>query len=166
MVKKIIKIFLLVTLFLGHQAKAVCPVCTVAVGAGLGLSRWLGIDDTISGLWIGGLTVSLILWTINFFNKKKFAFKGYKIIITFTYYTFIIIPLKINEIIGHPLNTFWGIDKLIFGIIVGSVSFYLGSIAYDKYKEKRGKALFPFQKVVMPILPLIIFSIIFYYFIK
>ncbi len=166
MVKKIIKTSVLIILFLGHQAKAVCPVCTVAVGAGLGLSRWLGIDDTISGLWIGGLTVSLILWTINFFNKKNIIFKGYKTIIIFTYYALIIAPLKIHEIIGHPLNTFFGIDKLIFGISVGSVSFYLGNLAYDKYKEKRGKALFPFQKVVMPILPLIIFSIIFYYFIK
>ena len=36
-----------------------CPVCAVAVGVGLGLSRWLKIDDAISGLWIGALIVSL-----------------------------------------------------------------------------------------------------------
>ena len=36
-----------------------CPVCAVAVGFGLGLSRWLKIDDAISGLWIGALIVSL-----------------------------------------------------------------------------------------------------------
>jgi len=24
---------------------AICPVCTVAVAGGVGLSRWLGIDD-------------------------------------------------------------------------------------------------------------------------
>ena len=34
-------------------AQAVCPVCIVAVGAGLGLSEYLGIDDTIAGVWIG-----------------------------------------------------------------------------------------------------------------
>ena len=26
-----------------NAAKAVCPICVVAVGAGLGLSRWLGV---------------------------------------------------------------------------------------------------------------------------
>ena len=30
----------------GTKALAICPVCTVAVGAGIGLSRWLGIDDS------------------------------------------------------------------------------------------------------------------------
>ncbi len=48
-----------------------CPVCTIAVGAGIGLSRWLGVDDLISGLWIGGLIVSLIGMTILWLNKKN-----------------------------------------------------------------------------------------------
>ncbi len=30
--------------------KAVCPVCTVAIASGVGLCRYLGIDDLISGL--------------------------------------------------------------------------------------------------------------------
>ncbi len=42
-------------LFLGaNSAQAICPICTIAVGAGVGFSRYLGIDDTIAGLWIGG----------------------------------------------------------------------------------------------------------------
>ena len=49
---------------------AVCPVCTIAVGASLGLSRWLGVDDTISGLWIGGLIVSTTLWTYSWMKKR------------------------------------------------------------------------------------------------
>ena len=49
---------------------AICPICTLAVGAGVGLSRWLGVDDTVTGLWIGGLTVSMILWTIFWADKK------------------------------------------------------------------------------------------------
>ncbi|MCX6758247.1 MAG: hypothetical protein NTX14_00895, partial [Candidatus Nealsonbacteria bacterium] len=53
------------SLLTARPALAVCPICTVAVGAGLGLSRWFGIDDSISGLWIGGLIVSFILWTID-----------------------------------------------------------------------------------------------------
>lgn len=39
---------------------AFCPVCTIAVGAGVGIAEKFGVDDTIIGLWVGGLTVSLI----------------------------------------------------------------------------------------------------------
>ena len=40
------------------KALALCPVCAIAVGAGIGVSRWLGVDDTITGVWVGGLIVS------------------------------------------------------------------------------------------------------------
>lgn len=39
------------SLIFAKKALAVCPICTVAVGAGVGLSRCLGIDDSITGLW-------------------------------------------------------------------------------------------------------------------
>jgi len=29
---------------------ATCPVCTVAIASGLGLCRYIGIDDVVSGL--------------------------------------------------------------------------------------------------------------------
>lgn len=58
------------TLLFALPAKAACPVCVVAVGAGLGLSEYLGIDDSIAGIWIGGLLIALTIWTINWFNKK------------------------------------------------------------------------------------------------
>lgn len=73
------------------------------------------------------------------------------------------------NIMGHPLNTFCncGIDKLLIGIVSGSISFWFGAIWYFYLKEKNnGHAYFPFQKVVMPISPLIILSIIFYFLTK
>ena len=48
-------------LFWASAVKAICPLCVVAVGAGLGLSRWLGVDDVVSSIWIGALLVSMIL---------------------------------------------------------------------------------------------------------
>ena len=65
-----------VGLLFAKKALAVCPICTVAAATGIGFSRWLGIDDTITGLWIGGLTVSLITWTIDWLGKKNIRFKG------------------------------------------------------------------------------------------
>jgi hypothetical protein len=147
---------------------AVCPLCTVAVGAGIGLAQWFGVDDTISGLWIGGLVVSLIIWTIDWFNKRNIRFKGRKIITTLVYYMVLIAPLYYPlHIMGHPLNTLWGIDKLLLGIIIGSIFFLAGAIYYSYLKRKNhGHAYFPFQKVVMPVMPLVILSFVFYFITK
>ena len=156
-------------LLFAKQALAVCPICTIAVGAGVGLSRWLGIDDSITGLWIGGLTVSMITWTISWFDKKNIQFKGRIFVTILSYYLLIVIPLYFMGIMGNPLNTICscGLDKLIIGIIVGSFGFWFGAEWYFHLKEKNGgHAYFPFQKVVMPISPLIIMSFIFYFLTK
>lgn len=154
---------------IAKQALAVCPICTVAVGAGVGFSRWLGIDDSIIGLWIGGLTVSMITWTISWLDKKNIHFKGRMLTTVIGYYLLIVVPLYFMNIIGNPLNTiyFRGLDKLAIGILVGSIAFWFGASWYYHLKEKNGgHAYFPFQKVVMPISPLIIMSIIFYFLTK
>jgi hypothetical protein len=167
--KKIFNLILLALggiLFFPSQTLAVCPICTVAVGAGVGFSRWLGIDDTITGLWIGGLIVSLILWTISWLDKKNIFFKGRAFWIAFGYYALTVAPLYPMDIIGHPYNKFWGIDKLLLGIILGSLFFFLGAQSYTLIKKKLGHAQFPFQKVVMPILPLIALSVFFYFLTK
>lgn len=154
-------------LFSAKSALAVCPVCTVAVGAGIGFSRWLGIDDTITGLWVGGLTVSLIMWTINWFDKKNIAFKFRKIITSAGYYLIIVAPLYWMGIMGHAYNKIWGMDKLLLGIVIGSIIFLNSSLWYQNLKKKNNnKAHFPFQKVAMPVGFLALFSVIFYFITK
>lgn len=149
------------------SAQAICPLCTIAVGAGIGLAEWLGIDNTITGLWVGGFIVSLIVWTNTWLRSKNIKFFGDKLLVTVLYYLLIIAPLYPMGIMGNPLKTLWGIDKLLIGIIVGSISFYIGSVSYFYMKKHNNNhAYFPFQKVVMPIAPLIIFSIIFYFITK
>ena len=147
---------------------AVCPACTVAVSAGVGLSRWFLIDDLVTGLWIGGFTVSMIIWTISFLDDKNIRFKGRKILTTLIYYALILIPLYTSGIMGQEENVFaFGIDKLLFSIILGSISFFIGANYYEYLKKRNnGRAYFPFQKVVMPIAPLVIFSTIFYFLTK
>src|SRR3989344_1899336 len=73
--KRIFFLLLIITInqsLVTREVLAVCPICTVAVGAGLGLSRWLGIDDAVSSIWIGGLILSMSFWAIDWLNKKKF----------------------------------------------------------------------------------------------
>ncbi len=163
---KLKKIFIVIlTLILSHQSSvreafAVCPVCTIAVGAGLGLSRFIGIDDSITGIWVGGMLVSLSFWTANYLEKKG-AKLPQKLIFSFIFWALLtFIPLQISGIIGHPFNTVFGIDKLIFGSSVGIIAFLIAVFADKKVKSVKEKQLFNFQKVVFPLMALIIASII------
>ncbi len=173
--KKVVKItsFLLVPiayLLVPKAVYAVCPVCTVAVVAGLGLSRYLGIDDSISGIWVGGLIISLSFWTADWLSKKNWNFikKINSKLITFLSVVFwsalTYLPLFWTGIIGHPFNKILGIDKLIFGSLVGAGAFLLGIFADKKIREIKGKQLFAFQRVVFPVASLIIFSLVLYFY--
>jgi hypothetical protein len=145
-----------------------CPVCTVTVIAGLGLSRILGIDDLITAIWIGGFILSLSFITINWIAKKwpKFNSKYYFLPTIILMYLFVLIPFILNHTIGIIRNTIFGIDKIIFGIVTGSLVFLIGVWA-DKFQRKKFKKIFfPFQKVVFPVLSLIIISLIFFFLIK
>lgn len=172
--KKIIAFvaFLALGFSLATKTFAVCPLCAVAVGAGVGLSRFLGIDDAITGLWVGGLIVSLIAWTLNWLDKKNVHFKGRAVATIVGFYALTVVPLYFTGMLGNKANSlfcwcWFYLDKLAMGIIVGSLGFWAGAELYTYLKARNnGKVYFPFQKVVMPIIPLIIASIIFYILIK
>ena len=151
-------------------AYAVCPICTVAVGAGLGLSRYLGIDDAITGIWVGGLIISITLWTNDWLKKKDWKFtkklnEKTTIAVSFLIWTlFVYPPLYWAGLIGHPFNTILGVDKLIFGSILGGISFVLGVLTDKKVRKVKGNQLFVYQKVVFPVLFLIITSLVVYFY--
>lgn len=142
-----------------------CPVCTVTVVAGLGLSRLLGIDDVVISIWIGAFILSFSYVTYNWISKKwpKFRSTYYLILTTALVYLLTIIPLILNKSVGISTNCLWKIDKIILGIVVGSVTFLVGAWADKKVRKVRGKQLFPYQKVAFPVLSLIIVSLIFYF---
>ena len=145
-----------------------CPVCTVTVVAGLGLSRFLGIDDVVVSIWIGALILSLSFVTYNWLSKKWPKLKNtyYLLLTIFLMYAFAIVPLWLNGSIDMKTNCLWGIDKILLGMGVGSIVFLLGAWADKKVRKVRGKQLFPYQKVVFPVLLLIIVSLIFYFITK
>lgn len=150
--------------FWANAAKAVCPVCVVAIGTCVGLSRWLGVDDTISGAWIGALLVAMILWTLMEMKKKSWSFSFDMVIVSLVYYLLIFVPLYYSGIIGHPLNKVFGIDKIIFGTAVGTAIFLLAHWFNLYLKNKNnGKVYFPYQKVVIPLLFLLAVSLLFHF---
>lgn len=150
-------------LWAGVASAQVCPVCVVAIGAGLGLSRWLGIDDLVSSVWIGAFLVAIISWTLSFMKKKKWDFYDDGVLVTILYIALTFIPLYYAKIVGQPLNQIWGIDKIIFGSIVGAVVLFLGHWlhAYLK-KNNNNKSYFPYQRVAIPVVALILTSLAFY----
>jgi hypothetical protein len=142
-----------------------CPVCTVTVIAGLGLSRLLGIDDLITSIWIGGFILSFSFITINWIVKKwpKLKSKYYYFPTFILMYLFVLVPLKLDHIIGIYSNTIFGIDKVVFGILVGSIVFLIG-VWMDKYQRRKfSKIFFPFQKVIFPVVALLIASLVFFF---
>lgn len=132
-----------------------CPVCTVTVIAGLGISRYLGIDDLLTSIWIGAFILSFSFVFHNWLTKKwpKLNSNSSLLITIALMYALSLIPL-------YKAITF---DRILYGTAVGSVVFLLGVYA-DKYQRKKFKKIFfPYQKVVFPVVGLILASAIFYF---
>lgn len=162
--KKLVSVLIFIALFAyPTTAHAVCPLCTITVGAGLGISRWIGIDDSVTGLWIGGLIISSGLWMADWINKKKWRVPYSKIVSVLLFYLFVIPPLYVANMIGINGNTLWGIDKVLLGTFVGSVVFIIGVII-DKWLRTTNddKVYIYYQKVIVPVLLLSIASLFFY----
>lgn len=132
-----------------------CPVCTVTVVAGLGISRWFGIDDLLTSIWIGAFVLSFSFvfydWLVKKWPRLKTKYSLY--ITIFLMYVLAILPL-------YKTPT---IDRILYGTALGSAVFLLGAYA-DKYQRKKIKKIFfPYQKVIFPVLALILASVIMYF---
>lgn len=149
-------------LLLATPVQAQCPVCIVTIGGSVLLSRYLGIDDLIVGIWAGGLTLSMGLWMATFI--KKTFIKGQNWILTVILWITTVFGLKQAGFIGNPTCKIHGHDKLLTGIIGGSLVFLLAygadQVLRKLNKKNPGKAFFPYQRVVLPVGLLIIATII------
>lgn len=130
----------------------------------MGVSRFLGIDDVITSLWIGAFVLSVSFITIAWIAKKwpRSLINNYGVLIITLVYFLVLIPLVLNKSIGISTNTLWGIDKIILGTFIGSLVFLLGIFLDKRVREIYKKQFFSFQRVVFPVLALIITSFIFY----
>lgn len=163
-IKKKISLFLLsfIALFLIHNtlfirpAYAHCPLCVAGAGVGLSLSRYLGIDDSITGIWMAAFLGAMSLWLTNSLKKKYVPLQSTVIYVA----TFVLTIISfyrfglVNEHNGLLLN----LPKLIFGMLVGGIIFYLVDIISGFIKRKRGSVLFPYQGVVFSLGSMILTS--------
>ena len=133
-------------------ANPACAVCTVAVGASLEIARQLGVDDSVVGVWAGAMLAIIGFWTIRWFEKKGWNFKGRD-------WTLIIVSVAmigfmyISEIKYTPqvIGIFY-LDPFLFSTVLGALVMVWSSDFYQWMKARNGgHAHFPFEKVVLPI---------------
>ena len=155
-----------ILIFLPIKVLAFCPLCVVATGAFTGFFRWLGVDDTIIGLWLGGFILSISMVFNNFLIKKgkKTRFQFFLILLVF-YGLAILFLYQFGAL--SPYNKIFGIDKISFGIILGSL-LLLFTPYLDRFlrKQNQGKIFISHQKVLVAVVLLIIFSFILYLILK
>lgn len=146
-------------------ANPACPICTVAIGASLGVAKKLGIADSIVCLWAGALLILLGYWMILFFDKKKWNFK-YKNPILLLLSFSMIGTIYINELVYTPkvILYFLYIDPTLLSAIIGAIIFVYSQKLYQYMKKNNGgHAHFPFEKVVLPVVLLIMTSLLFHF---
>lgn len=154
------------TLFFGLKsfANPACPVCTVAIGASLGIARKMGVDDCVVGVWSGAMLAILGYWAIRWFDKKGWTFYGRDFILMISSIAMVGF-MYISELVYKPIiiGIFY-MDSFLFATLVGAATFIGGMKFYEWLKMKNGgHAHFPFEKVVLPVLAVLIVSLIFNY---
>ncbi len=152
-------------------------LCTVGVVAGLAISRYFGVDDSVVGVWIGAVVVALIAMTNAYLEKKNVRFKFRDTAIALSYVGFTGASLYWAGVIGLPRNVFFKVsqdfaafvpsiiaDKILISSAVGAIVLVASSKFYQFLKAKNGgKAHFPFEKVFIPLASLAATSAAFYF---
>lgn len=158
------------TLSLATPASAHCPLCIAGAGFGLSISRWLGVDDSIFGVWLAALLGASALWLDAFLEKRKIGQNIplrqqaiYVLVLgssLWSFYQFNIVNIHAGQIAG--------LDKLTFGVLVGGIIFYAVDGLHILLKKKYGKVFFPYQRIALSLgsltaLSLLIYVLINYY---
>lgn len=140
------------------QAYAQCPVCVLTVGGGLFIAKKLGVDDLIAAIWISGLNTALAHWFA--VHIKKPPILKQPLFLTLVMVILTGIYLFITGQLFHVNNTFLGVDKGIAGLLLGSAFWILGIRADSLLRSHtHGKRLFPYQKVLIPFVFLLLLTL-------
>lgn len=151
-----------VSLVLIPSVQAHCPLCTAAVGTGVMVTRFYGVDDTIAGVWIGALIISTALW-LSRVLKEKYGKKVPLQSLSLSALAFLstAVPFYLAGLIGNPDYTIFGMDKLLLGMLTGSVMTWLGTSISGKIRDIRNR-VFPFQTIAVTLISLVLTSTAFW----
>lgn len=162
MLKKFIMPFCLGLLPFGAMANPACPVCTIAIGAALPITRRLGVPDAVAGLWVGAFLAIMGYWIIKFMDRRNVRFPGRNVLVLALSVATIGFAY-LGKVTYSPCNYFGflRVDPLLFGTVLGAILFIVTEKVYDWMKAHNGgHAHFPFEKVVLPVVVLLLASLI------
>jgi hypothetical protein len=162
----ILLISFIATVIIIPTVMAHCPLCTGATIIGVGITRSLGWDDSVVGVFVGAMIVSSALWVNNILKKKNIGGSPFLRISSITLATFVltILSFYFAGIFGLA-NTYriFGMEKIIFGTISGAVVTFGAFFASNEIKRRnKGVARFKFQTMILTFGALILNALIFW----
>ena len=157
---------LLIVIAIIPSVMAHCPLCTAATIVGVGVTRSLGWDDSIVGVFVGAMIISSALWFNNILKKKNIGGNAFLRISSITVATFVLTVLSFYYAgIFGPANTYriLGIERIIFGTLSGAiVSFAAFFVSNRMKKRNEGKVLFNYQTMILTFGALILNALLFW----
>lgn len=151
-------------------ASAMCPLCVAGAAIGLSVARYYGLDDTVTGIWLGALAVSTALWVNSMIRsrmrKAKMKPVPFQDVIMFVIVVAAtIIPFYsagfFNGMKGMS-DTIYGINRLVGGAVIGGVITLAGPPLSNFIKRKRN-SVFPYQTIILTLGLLAILSLLLWY---
>lgn len=141
-------------------ANPACPICTIAIGAGVGVAESLGVPSVVVGIWAGALLTLLGYWMIKFFDKRGWKFWGRDVLLIGVSVAMIGFAY-VGDLQYRP-QEIWSViylDPILFGALLGMVVLIVVEKLYEWMKRKNGgHAHFPFERVVLPVVALALVS--------
>ena len=153
-------------LFLIPKIMAHCPLCTGATIVGVGITRSLGLDDSVVGVFVGAMIISSALWANNLLKRKNIGGNAILRITSITLATFVLTFLTFYYAglfgLGNTYRIF-GIEKIVFGTLSGSFVSLIAFAMSNKIKMKnKGKTLFNYQTIILTFGNLILNALVFW----
>lgn len=153
-------LYILLQLMFPPAVLAHCPLCVAGAAAGLTLSRILGIDDSITGIWLAAFLGAIAFWSDTALRKKVKIIFSKEIIYVLIFVLTILSFYQFNLVV--KMGDIFGIHKLTFGMVAGGVVFYLVDLIDDYLIERNGKVFFPYQRIVVSLGSMAVLSLAMY----
>ena len=151
------------------KALAHCPLCTVGAAALGGGALWLGISNSVIGLFIGAFAVALGLW-LNKLIKRRIKFQTHIILVgTFLLTVVPLIPIFQNYVglpvfmigeYGSLLNRVYLIETFFIGSLIGAFLVLISPRISEKLTTIRNGNKIAFQGMIVTFLSLVTISIL------
>lgn len=147
--------FILITPVYAH-----CPLCAAATGAAVATARFYGVDDTITGTFVGAFIIATGLWMNNMLKKRKGG-KNY-----FSFQTPAILALSFAlMLVSLYFVGLLHLDKLLAGTIGGTIITLVAFGAHHEFRKiNKNHNYVPMQGILLPFLFLIAFNLCLYLF--